>query len=209
MDLFSISNENLERKFEIFPVKDGEILFMKNFLKHEEALEYFKILSSTIHWRQEEIKYYGKLHPVPRKTAWYGYDGFNYSYSGINCNPEPWTKELLDLKKEIEFFLPEEDFNSVLLNMYRDGNDKVSWHADDEKELGRNPTIASLSIGETRRFDLKHKDYPDLQYKFELTPGSLIIMKGALQHYWVHQIPVQKKVMRPRINLTFRTIVSQ
>lgn len=206
MDLFSESDENLERKFEVFSVKDGEILFMKNFLNSDEAREYFKIIESSINWRQEEIKYYGKIYPVPRKTAWYGSEGFDYSYSGINCNPEPWTKELLVLKTEIENFLPGEDFNSVLLNMYRDGNDKVSWHADDEKELGINPTIASLSLGEIRRFDLKHKDNPDLQYKFELTPGSLIIMKGALQHNWLHQIPVQKRVLQPRINLTFRTI---
>lgn len=206
MDLFSQNEENLEKKLEIFSLLDGEVLFMKNFLKQNDALNYFKKLSSSINWKQEGIKYYGKIYPVPRKTAWYGYEGFDYSYSGINCNPEPWTNELLELKKEIEKFLPEEDFNSVLLNMYRDGNDKVSWHSDDEKELGINPTIASLSIGETRRFDLKHKDYPDLQYKFELTPGSLIIMRGALQHNWLHQIPVQKKVTQPRINLTFRTI---
>jgi alkylated DNA repair dioxygenase AlkB len=208
MDLFSQSEENTERKFERFTLLDGEILFMKNFLNYSEAINYFNKLSSSINWKQEEIKYYGKIYPVPRKTAWYGYEGFDYSYSGINCNPEPWTKELLDLKKEIEKLIPNEDFNSVLLNMYRDGNDKVSWHADDEKELGMNPTIASLSIGETRRFDVKHKDNPDLKYKFELTPGSLIIMKGALQHNWLHQIPVQKKVTKPRINLTFRTIVS-
>jgi alkylated DNA repair dioxygenase AlkB len=209
MDLFS-QNDNLgNNEFEVFPLKDGEILFMKNFLTSTDSKKYFDILQSTINWRQEEIKYYGKVYPIPRKTAWYGYEGLDYSYSGINCNPEPWTAELLYLKKEIEQFLPEVDFNSVLLNMYRDGNDKVSWHADDEKELGLNPTIASLSIGETRRFDLKHKDNPELQYKFELTPGSLIIMRGALQHNWLHQIPVQKKVTKPRINLTFRTIVSK
>lgn len=208
MDLFSQSEENTERKFERFTLLDGEILFMKNFLNYSEAINYFNKLNSSINWKQEEIKYYGKIYPVPRKTAWYGYEGFDYSYSGINCNPEPWTKELLDLKKEIEKLIPNEDFNSVLLNMYRDGNDKVSWHADDEKELGMNPTIASLSIGETRRFDVKHKDNPDLKYQFELTPGSLIIMKGALQHNWLHQIPVQKKITKPRINLTFRTIVS-
>lgn len=206
MDLFSSADENSERKFEIFSIEDGEILFMKNFLNDVEAKEYFKILYSSINWRQEEIKYYGKIYPVPRKTAWYGYKGFNYMYSGINCNPEPWTNELLSLKKEIENFLPQVDFNSVLLNMYRDGNDKVSWHSDDEKELGINPTIASLSLGETRRFDLKHKDNPNLHYKFELTPGSLLIMRGTLQHNWLHQIPVQKKVTQTRINLTFRTI---
>ena len=206
MDLFSQLENKSSIEFERFPLRDGEVLFMKNFLTEIEAQNYFKILNSTINWRQEEIKYYGKIYPVPRKTAWYGYEGFDYSYSGINCSPEPWTKELLNIKLKIEKLLPEENFNSVLLNLYRDGNDKVSWHADDEKELGINPTIASLSIGVTRRFDLKHKDYPELQYKFELTPGSLIIMKGALQHNWLHQIPIQKKINQPRINLTFRTI---
>ena len=206
MDLFSQLENNNKKEFERFSLEGGELLFMKNFLTEIEALNYFKILNSTINWRQEEIKYYGKIYPVPRKTAWYGYEGFDYSYSGINCRPEPWTEELLHIKLEIEKFLPNENFNSVLLNLYRNGNDKVSWHADDEKELGLNPTIASLSIGATRRFDLKHKDYPELQYKFELTPGSLIIMKGALQHNWLQQIPVRKKINEPRINLTFRTI---
>jgi len=209
MDLFSQIEENQERKFEIFPLKDGEIWLMNNFLKQKEADDYFNILSATIHWKQEEIKYYGKTYPVPRKTAWYGYDGLNYSYSGINCNPEPWTKELLELKIKIEELLPEQDFNSVLLNMYRDGNDKVSWHSDDEKELGTDPIIASLSLGATRRFDIKHKLEPELTHKFELTNGSLIIMKGAMQHHWLHQVPIQKKISEPRINLTFRKIKTQ
>lgn len=208
MDLFSQIEDNLEKKFEVFPVPGGEILFMKNFLSYNVAQDYFQKLNMSIHWKQEEIKYYGKIFPVPRKTAWYGYEGFDYTYSGIKCHPEPWTKELLDLKIEIEKKLPDENFNSVLLNMYRDGNDKVSWHADNEKELGINPTIASLSIGETRRFDLKHKDNPELVYKFELSPGSLIVMRGALQHNYLHQIPQQKKITQPRINLTFRTIKS-
>ena len=206
MDLFSQIEQNQERKFEKFFFKDGEVWLMKNFLKQKEAEEYFNILSATIHWKQEEIQYYGKTYPVPRKTAWYGYDGLNYSYSGINCNPEPWTKELLELKIKIEELLPEQEFNSVLLNMYRDGNDKVSWHSDDEKELGTNPIIASLSLGATRRFDIKHKLEPELTHKFKLTNGSLIIMKGAMQHHWLHQVPVQKKISEPRINLTFRKI---
>lgn len=206
MDLFSQIEENQERKFEIFPLKDGEVCLMKNFLKQKEADEYFEILTASINWKQEEILYYGKIYPLPRKTAWYGYDGYNYSYSGIKCNPEPWTKELLELKMKIETLLSEQDFNSVLLNMYRDGNDKVSWHSDDEKELGINSTIASLSLGATRRFDIKHKVKTDLHHKFELTNGSLIIMKGAMQHHWLHQVPVQKKVSESRINLTFRII---
>ena len=164
------------------------------------------LLQNNIDWKQEEVRFYGKTYPVPRKTAWYGYEGFNYSYSGINCLPEIWTKELLEIKFQIEKFITGEDFTSVLLNLYNDGNDKMGWHADNEKELGENPTIASVSLGETRRFDIKHRQNPDLNFKFELTSGSLLIMRGALQHHWVHQIPAQKKVKNPRINLTFRTI---
>lgn len=206
MDLFTQSQELRPRVFEKHLLKDGEVWYMPNFMPAEKAAYYYKSLLENINWRQEEIKMYGKVFPVPRKTAWYGYEGFNYKYSGILCNPEPWTKELLDIKKVIEFFLKEENFNSVLLNLYRDGNDKVSWHADDEKELGINPTIASVSLGATRRFDLKHKDDPDQKLQLELPSGSLVVMKGALQHHWLHQIPVQKKINQPRINLTFRTI---
>jgi alkylated DNA repair dioxygenase AlkB len=204
MDLFS--TEGQEKTFELISLQDGEILFMRNFFTSSEAKNYFELLQNNINWKQEEVKFYGKTFPVPRKTAWYGYEGFNYSYSGITCFPEIWTKELLEIKKEIEKFIPDEDFTSVLLNLYNNGNDKMGWHADDEKELGLNPTIASVSLGETRRFDIKHKQNPELHYKFELTSGSLLIMRGALQHHWVHQIPAQKKVKDPRINLTFRTI---
>jgi|LauGreDrversion4_1035100.scaffolds.fasta_scaffold138196_2 alkylated DNA repair dioxygenase AlkB len=204
MDLFT--PEDQEKVFEVISLPDGEILFMRNLFTPTEAKLYFDLLQNNISWKQEEVKFYGKTYPVPRKTAWYGYEGFNYSYSGITCFPEIWTKELLKIKSQIERFIPEEDFTSVLLNLYNNGNDKMGWHADDEKELGMNPTIASVSLGETRRFDIKHKQNKDLQFKFELTSGSLLIMRGAIQHNWVHQIPKQKKVKEPRINLTFRTI---
>ncbi len=206
MNLFEQENKPKPREFEKHILKDGEVWYMENFMPADKAAFYFQQLIKTIHWKQEEIKMYGKVYPVPRETAWYGYEGFNYKYSGIMCNPDPWTKELLDIKKVIEHFLPGEDFNSVLLNLYRNGNDKVSWHADDEPELGVNPTIASVSLGATRRFDLKHKTEKDLTLQVELEPGSLIIMRGALQHHWLHQVPVQKKINDPRINLTYRTI---
>ena len=204
MDLFS--QEGLDKKFEVLSLEDGEILFMKNFFDLSEAQNLFEILQKTINWRQEHIKMYGKTHLVPRKTAWYGEEGLNYSYSRIICYPEKWTDELNFIKSEIEKLIPSEKFTSVLLNLYNDGNDKMGWHADDEKELGINPTIASVSFGATRRFDIKHKEIPGMQYQFELTSGSLLIMRGALQHHWIHQIPTQKKVTKPRINLTFRTI---
>lgn len=204
MDLFS--TEEQEKTVEVISLQDGEILFMRNFFTPSEAKTYFDLLQNNINWKQEEVKFYGKIFPIPRKTAWYGYEGFNYSYSGINCYPEIWTKELMEIKYKIERFIPDEDFTSVLLNLYSNGNDKMGWHSDDEKELGKNPTIASVSLGETRRFDIKHKQNPELHFKFELTSGSLLIMRGALQHHWIHQIPTQKKVKNARINLTFRTI---
>ncbi len=194
------------RNFQKFHLTDGEVWFMPNFMPTTKIEFYYKTIRDTINWRQEEIKMYGKVYKVPRQTAWYGYEGLNYSYSGIKCNPEPWTKELLDIKKVIEHFVPGHDFNSVLLNLYRDGNDKVSWHADDEKELGKNPVIASVSIGAQRRFDLKHKSDKSKKVQFELPSGSLIVMLGELQHNWLHQIPVQKGINEPRINLTYRTI---
>lgn len=204
MDLFDQKPKS--REFEKIDLLDGEVWYMPNFMPLDKANSYFKTFLDTIKWRQEEIKLFGKTYPVPRKTAWYGYEGFNYKYSGILCNPEPWTKELLEIKKVIEHFLPSEDFNSVLLNQYRDGNDKVSWHADDEAGLGTNPTIASVSLGATRRFDLKHKTEKEHKFQLQLLPGSLVIMKGALQHHWLHRIPAQKRIHEPRINLTFRTI---
>jgi alkylated DNA repair dioxygenase AlkB len=206
MNLFN--QEPKKRQFQKIKVKDGEVWYMENFIPLVKAETYFKNFQEQINWRQEGIRMYGKTYPVPRKTAWYGYEGFNYKYSGILCNPEPWTKELLGIKKVIESFLPDSDFNSVLLNLYRDGSDKVSWHADDEKGLGLNPLIASVSLGATRRFDLKHKTDPNEKLQLELKSGSLVIMKGALQHNWLHQIPVQKKISESRINLTYRTIVS-
>lgn len=206
-DLFKNENLSSERKFEKHFLKDGEIWYMENFIPFEKANYYYQQLYNNIHWRQEEIKMFGKVFPVPRQTAWYGNEGYDYKYSGIMCNPEPWTKELLEIKKVIEHFIPEQ-FNSVLLNLYRNGNDKVSWHADDEPELGLNPTIASVSLGVKRRFDLKHKTDANQKLQVDLQSGSLIVMRGALQHHWLHQIPTQKKINKPRINLTFRTIKS-
>jgi alkylated DNA repair dioxygenase AlkB len=144
MDLFNQTEEMDNSKFEPFILKDGEVMFQKNFLKRKEADDYFHILTSTINWKQEEINYYGKTFPVPRKTAWYGNEGLNYTYSGIKCNPEPWTKELMELKLRIESLLTGEVFNSVLLNMYRNGNDKVSWHADDERGIRPQPRYRLL-----------------------------------------------------------------
>ena len=203
MDLFTSQNNP---EFVRLPIENGEALIMENFLSSQEAQLFMQKLKITIEWRQESIKMYGKVYPVPRETAWYGEDGSNYAYSGIMCNPLPWTQELIELKDRIKEFFSGGQFNSVLLNKYRNGNDKVGWHSDDEKELGINPTIASVSLGATRRFDLRYKNERAKIIKLNLASGSLLIMKGELQHYWEHQVPQQKLIVDDRINLTFRRI---
>ena len=131
----------------------------------------------------------------------------NYTYSGIPCEPNPWNKGLSWLKEKAEE-LAEHQFNSALLNWYRDGSDTLSWHADDEKELGKNPTIASVSLGETRDFILRKKDDHSCKLKFALSHGSILIMKGELQEHWQHSVPARKRVDKSRINITFRKICS-
>jgi alkylated DNA repair dioxygenase AlkB len=151
---------------------------------------------------------FGKLLAQPRLTAWYGSAGTNYSYSGLNLVPEPFSKELLTLKAKIEQ-VGSTQFNSVLLNLYRNENDSMGWHADDEKELGINPIIASLSLGQTRKFQVKHKLTKNLNLNLLLTHGSLLLMRGEMQHYWQHAIPKSKNSCDQRINLTFRNILEK
>lgn len=161
----------------------------------------------NVNWKQDYISLYGKKIPLPRLTAWYGDGGKAYTYSGITSTPNPWNKGLLHLKQEIEEFSGC-SFNSVLLNWYRDGNDHLSWHADDEKELGENPTIASANFGETRDFVVRSNEDNSKKILFHLKHGTLLIMKGAMQHYWQHSVPKRKKAKKSRFNLTFRHIQS-
>lgn len=144
--------------------------------------------------------------PIPRLTAWYGEKDTTYVYSGIVLEPISWVEPLILIKNEIEHFSPVK-FNSVLLNLYRNGNDSVAWHSDDEPELGQKPVIGSVSLGGTRRFMLKSKDNNNSEsYSIDLTNGSFLLMAGDTQKYWLHQIPKTKKEIAPRINLTFRVI---
>jgi alkylated DNA repair dioxygenase AlkB len=147
---------------------------------------------------------YGKRINFPRLTAWYGDNDKPYSFSGITLNPLSWTKTLSEIKNRIE---PKAgvSFNSVLLNLYRDGNDSISWHTDAEPELGKNPVIASVNFGETRNFQLRHIETKE-KVEIELVHGSLLIMQGELQHFWQHQVPKTAKKIKDRINLTFRVI---
>lgn len=157
-----------------------------------------------MNWRQESVQLFGKQVPMPRLTAWYGDKG--YSYSGLYNKPQPWLPVLLALKEQVEQ-ASKQPYNSVLLNLYRSGQDSMGWHADDEPELGAQPSIASLSLGGDRRFSFKHRSRKDLKAtSITLHHGSLLLMQGATQHHWLHHIPKTKHPVQPRINLTFRLV---
>jgi alkylated DNA repair dioxygenase AlkB len=160
---------------------------------------------ANIQWHQDTIKMYGKEHKLPRVSAWYGDPDKSYKYSGILLHPKAWTKPLLWFKEQLKQ-VSGVDFNSVLLNWYRHGNDCISWHTDAEPELGKNPTIASLNFGETRRFLLRKKEDHALKAEISLGHGDLLIMSGELQHHWQHSVPKQSKIKHGRLNMTFRVI---
>ena len=166
----------------------------------------FNILDFTnIKWKQDTIKLYGKIIPLPRLTSWYGDGGKNYTYSGIESHPNEWNKGLLYIKEKVEE-VAGTVFNSVLLNWYRDGEDHLNWHADDEKELGKNPIIASVNFGEKRDFIIRKNDDHSKKISIPLNHGTLLIMSGELQHFWQHSVPKRKTVKSSRFNLTFRKI---
>ena len=185
-------------------INNGEYIYIPNFFNKTMANYYLKELTNTIEWKQEAMNMYGKQIPFPRLTSWYGDNDKPYSFSGITLHPHPWTKELIEIKEKIDD-KTQLEFNSVLLNRYRNGSDSISWHTDAEKELGTNPVIASVNFGAERKFQLKHKDTNE-KIELILKHGSLLIMKGELQHFWKHQVPKTKKNVEERINLTFRVI---
>jgi alkylated DNA repair dioxygenase AlkB len=186
-------------------IENGEYVFLPKYFNKEESDFYFTMLKDKIEWKQESMNMYGKQLNFPRLTAWYGDNDKPYSFSGIKLSPQPWNKELLEIKSRIE---PKAlvSFNSVLLNRYRSGNDSISWHTDAEKELGKNPIIASVNFGATRKFQLRHIHTKE-KLEIELTHGSLLIMQGELQHFWQHQVPKTSQNVTERINLTFRVII--
>lgn len=199
---------NLIPEPEFLEMPDADVVFYQDFFDATASTQLYEALASfdNIVWEQQSIVIAGQKIPFPRLTAWYGDEGNVYSYSGVTVYPHPWTPLLLGIKERVEDAAIHA-FNSVLLNFYRDEKDSVSWHSDDEPELGANPVIASVSLGATRSFQFKHKQKSDLRAAIELTPGSLLIMRGATQHFWKHQIPKTKQPTGPRINLTFRVIV--
>lgn len=185
---------------------DSEVLFYPEFLADPEAVRCYNILHRDTPWRQDQLNFGGKSIPIPRLQAWYGEKNSRYGYSGLALNPLPWTPLLAALKDRIET-ISDTTFNSVLVNYYRDGRDSVSWHSDDEKELGNDPVIASLSLGTSRRFELKHRHKKGQKYTCELTNGSLLVMGAGIQSNWQHQVPKQPAVCEGRINLTFRAVL--
>lgn len=185
-------------------IENGEYVFYPNFFSKSESDLLLKNLRNNIVWKQESMNMYGKQVDFPRLTAWYGNNDKPYTFSGITLQPTIWTNEILTIKSRIESF-EKTIFNSVLLNLYRNGNDSISWHTDAEKELGVNPVIASVNFGATRKFQLRHIKTKE-KLELELTHGSLLIMQGELQHFWQHQVPKTSKPVGERINLTFRVI---
>ena len=185
---------------------DAEVVLYRTFFEGEESDALFERLLIETKWRQDKIKCFGKEFSLPRLTAWCGDPGKSYTYSGISMNASGWTSTLLYIKRSIEV-VANMTFNTVLLNLYRDGKDSVSWHSDDEPELGMNPVIGSVSFGEARRFQFKHVSRGDLgKVGIDLTHGSLLIMQGTTQHFWQHQLHKTSEHTKPRINLTFRLI---
>lgn len=184
---------------------DGELYLLTGFYALEKADAYFERLYLGLDWRQEALLIYGRRLKVPRLMAWHGDPGAHYRYSGVDHKPLPWTPELQAIRADMED-LCGSTFNSVLANLYRDGQDSMGCHADDEKELGANPLIASVSLGETRLLRFRHPDSGQ-KLDIELAHGDVLIMAGALQHHWRHELPKTRKPKGPRINLTFRHIV--
>ena len=203
-DLFSYSNSGRTSCSE-FGIPDAEVFLYPSLLSNQEADQLFDILKTSIIWEKHKIKLYGEVHDVPRLTAWYGDPNKSYEYSGIKLKTRLWNAALLKIREKIET-ISKTKFNSVLLNLYRSGSDSVLWHSDDEPELGKNPVIGSLSLGEAREFQMKHKYNRDLKQNILLQHGSFLLMKGKTQHNWLHQIPKRKNLKGERINLTFRTI---
>ena len=200
MDLF---NNEIDSLTNLLP-QDGIVVYYKNLLTLNEANSYFNSLLHSIEWKNDQAFIYGKLIITKRKVAWYGDTDFEYTYSKITKRALPWTAELVELKKITEE-LTGEKFNSCLLNLYHNGDEGMAWHSDAEIVLKKNGAIASLSLGAERKFSFKHKETKET-ISLILENGSLLVMKGSTQTYWLHRLPPTKLISTPRINLTFRSI---
>jgi alkylated DNA repair dioxygenase AlkB len=199
-DLFSTQNPSKN----LLP-KAGIVNYYGVVFGQQEAKQYFDCLQNTINWKADEAMIMGKRITTKRKVAWYGNEPYVYTYSHVTKQAMLWTEELLVLKQKIENACGE-TFNSCLLNLYHSGEEGMAWHSDAERELKKDGAIASVSFGATRKFMFKHKVSGE-RVDVILEHGSLLVMKGTTQSHWLHRLPPSAKVMKPRINLTFRTVV--
>ena len=191
--------------FEIINIPDGDLTFSRTW-RESESVDWMERLRKEIEWEQHRIKIFGQWVDCPRLSAWYGDPGAMYSYSSLSLTPKAWTHTLLEVRNQLDETI-ERPFNSVLLNLYRNGNDSMGWHSDDEWELGLNPVIASISLGDSRMMKFRHRSDPEVsKYALELSSGSLLIMAGTTQKFWQHEIPKTKKSVGERLNLTFRFV---
>ncbi|WP_458720374.1 alpha-ketoglutarate-dependent dioxygenase AlkB family protein [Candidatus Nitrosocosmicus sp. R] len=187
--------------------KDGEANYYGKVMTTSEANTYYNLLLKNINWKNDEALYHGRHIVTKRKVAWYGDQGFLYTYSNTTKQALPWTNELIDLKRKTEL-ITNSQLNSCLLNLYHDGNKGMTWHSDDEKSLGKNTVVASLSFGAERKFSFKHRRTRQT-ISLLLENGSLLVMRGNTQSNWLHSLPLSSKINHPRINLTFRTIIDE
>jgi alkylated DNA repair dioxygenase AlkB len=185
---------------------DGEMYYYPAYFDPYASDLYFKKMLALSNWRQDEIRIFGKKYFLPRQQMFLGdTEDIVYTYSGITLNAEPWPDFIMEIKKRIEHDF-NTLFNSALVNLYRDGNDSNGKHSDNEPELGKNPFMASVSFGASRKFRVYHKTKKHCKTELTLRHGDLVIMKGEMQHHWYHEIPKEKKVLEPRINITFRKV---
>ncbi|WP_339510575.1 alpha-ketoglutarate-dependent dioxygenase AlkB family protein [Pseudomonas sp. RL_15y_Pfl2_60] len=185
---------------------DAELDFRPQWLSAELADLWLLQLYQQTPWQQPQVNLFGRRHPVPRLLAWYGDAGVGYRYSGLYHAPLPWTPLLAEIRAQLVTYVGQ-PLNGLLLNYYRDGQDSMGWHSDDESELGRDPIVVSLSLGGSRRFDLRRKGQQRIEHSLHLDHGSLLVMRGSTQHYWQHQIAKTRKPCAPRLNLTFRYVL--
>ncbi|WAC46578.1 alpha-ketoglutarate-dependent dioxygenase AlkB [Pseudomonas sp. SL4(2022)] len=196
MDLFADSPLHLA---------NADLQLHAQWLNAATADRWLAELTAQTPWQQPQVQLYGRQLPVPRLVAWYGDAEASYRYSGLTHQPLPWTPLLALIRAQVEQAV-RQPLNGVLLNYYRDGQDSMGWHSDDEAELGANPLIASLNLGGTRRFDLRRKGQSRIEHSLPLQHGSLLVMRGPTQHYWQHQVAKTRSACAPRLNLTFRLI---
>lgn len=201
-------HDNLSRvltKVQHYRLPDAELYYWPEFIDKLQSLQLIAALEA-LPWQQPEIMMFGRKIVIPRRQVWMGDAHCSYRYSGVTFMPEPWTPPVLALTQQVNQALSQK-FNCVLLNWYADGSQAMGWHSDDEPELGPSPQIASLSLGQPRRFDLQHK-HTEAQLQLLLDDGSLLLMAGDCQQYWQHRLPKQAKATGARFNLTFRYIAN-